>query len=352
MSENPTEQILAAAAELGFQRASLAPVRLPEADLQRFRDWLEAGHGADMEWLEKRAAERADPRLIVEGAASVLSLGMFYLPTRDPEDTPRFDGTVARYARGRDYHQLVNKRLKKLRRKIEAALPGANTYVNVDTGPILERSYAREAGLGWIGHNTCVIDPEGGSYLFLAEVLIDRELPPGPTLHKRMPDCGTCTACLDACPTDAFTQKGVLDSRLCISYHTIENRGSIPEELRPKFGDLVFGCDICQEVCPWNREPQFTIESDFEPRPGHGRLDLKWILASHSQDIEDEFLGSPLRRAKGRGLKRNALVALGNSGDADAIALIEEFLKTCDDELLREHAEWALERLRPTHPTT
>lgn len=348
MSEGPeiTEQLLAAAAELGFSRAALTPAKLPEADLAHFRRWREAGHDADMEWIGARSAERADAGALMPGAASVLSLGMFYLANTAPTDAPRFGGTVSRYAWGRDYHQLINKRLKKLRRKIEAILPGANTYLNVDTGPVLQRSYARQAGLGWIGHNTCLIDPGGGSYLFLAEVIIDRALPPGPAVHKRMPDCGTCTACMAACPTDAFVEKGVLDSRLCISYQTIENRGAIPEELREKFGDLVFGCDICQEVCPWNREPTATSEPDFEPRAGHARLDLKWVLETHPMEIEDEFLGSPLRRAKGRGLKRNALIALGNSGDAAAIALIEDFLEDCDDEMLREHAGWALERLR------
>ena len=196
MSEGPeiTEQILAAAAELGFSRAALTPARLPEADLAHFRRWREAGHDADMEWIGARSAERADAGVLLPGAASVLSLGMFYLANTAPTDAPRFGGTVSRYAWGRDYHQLINKRLKKLRRKIEAILPGVSTYLNVDTGPVLQRSYARQAGLGWIGHNTCLIDPEGGSYLFLAEVIIDRALEPGPAVHKRMPDCGTCTA--------------------------------------------------------------------------------------------------------------------------------------------------------------
>lgn len=351
MSESPdiTERILAAAAELGFDRAAVAPVALGD-DLAHFRGWLEAGHDADMEWIAARAEERCAPARLLPGTASVLSLGLFYLAAGEPQDAPRFGGRVARYAWGRDYHQLINKRLRKLRRKIEEILPGVQTYLNVDTGPILERSYARAAGLGWIGHNTCLIDPEGGSYLFLAEVLLDRELAPGPRVHTRMPDCGTCTACLDACPTDAFISKGVLDSRKCISYHTIENRGAIPAELRAHFGDLVFGCDICQEVCPWNREARRTSEPDFEPRAGHARLDLKWILETHPLEIEDEFLGSPLRRAKGRGLKRNALLALGNSGDPEAAALIESFLEDCDDELLREHGQWALERLRNSSP--
>lgn len=339
-----TARIYAHARELGFDVMGVAPVNLGE-DAAFFESWLAAGHAAQMDWIGTRKAERLDPDLIVSGIRSVLCLGMFYLAEGIQEEMPPLPGKVARYARGRDYHQLINKRLRKLRRKIEEELPGVNTYVNVDTGPVLERSFAARAGLGWIGHNTCLIDPEGGSYLFLAEVLLDRELVSPEPPRKVIPDCGTCTACIDACPTKAFPEKGVLDSRRCISYLTIENREAIPEDLREGMGAWVFGCDICQEVCPWNREPRYTKEADFTPRPGHGPLDLLEILSLPDEDIEEKFLGSPLRRAKGRGLKRNALVALGNLRDPAALPALKEFAES-DDSLLAEHARWAVKQIQ------
>ncbi|MEW6778019.1 MAG: tRNA epoxyqueuosine(34) reductase QueG, partial [Bdellovibrionota bacterium] len=313
----------------------------PEAGV--LEKWLEKGYAGEMGYLSERLRERRDPREVVPGAKSILSLGMPYRTPEKKEASPKLTGHVARYARGRDYHLLIRDRLHKLRRLIKEELPGVRVYVGVDSGPVLERAKAARAGLGFLGHNTMLIHPQLGSYLFLAQIIVDRELEPTPPVS--LPDCGTCTACLEACPTEAFPQKGVLDARRCISYLTIEHQGEIPESIRGKMGDWVFGCDICQEVCPWNRETSFTKEKDFHPRPGHSRLDLEKILVLSQAEMKEEFLGTPIYRTAGRKLKRNALVALGNSGDKKAIAVLDEFLEKENDPLLREHALWAKRRL-------
>lgn len=352
-----TQQIAEKARDLGFQLVAVTRAEIPESHAAFFDAWLEAGHDANMDWIARRRDERVEPARLLPGAVSILTLGMLYNPPEPEEPAPEFAGQVARYAWGRDYHQLVNKRLRKLRRLIAEVIPGVDSYVNVDTGPVLERSLAEKAGIGWIGHNTCLIHPELGSYFFLAEVLLDTELAPLPVENPHMPNCGTCRACIDVCPTDAFEEKGVLDSERCISYQTIENRGTVPESLREGIGTWVFGCDLCQQVCPWNREAPLTEESDFHARPGHAQLDLIALLRTCEEDLEEDlFLGTPIRRPKGRGLKRNAIIALGNLGDPCTLPILKDFADG-EDELLAEHARWAIERIRqrakenPGHPT-
>ncbi len=345
-----TRRILLLARDLGFQLVGVTSLMEPGPEKRAFENWIAAGFAGEMDYLAERERERTDARNILPGAASILCLGMHYGPPqrrkgRDKSVSRTREGRVASYAQGRDYHLLIKRRLKKLRRFIERELPGVRTYMNVDAGPVLERAHAARAGLGFLGRNTMLIHPEGGSYFFLAQIILDRPLEAIPARAAPFPDCGTCTACLDACPTDAFPEPGVLDATKCISYLTIEHSGSIPEGLRRQMGDRVFGCDICQEVCPWNRHAPVTAEKDFRPRKGHARLDLAKLLVLSKEEMKEEFLGTPLYRAAGSKMKRNALVALGNSGSPRARTIVETFLHGEKSPLLREHAEWALERL-------
>jgi len=341
-----TRRILSFAGELGFQFAGVTFVTEPGPEKKAFENWIAAGFAGEMEFLAERERERTDARNIMPGAASILSLGMHYRPPQRKKRISKLPaGRVACYAQGRDYHLLIKRRLKKLRRFIERELPGVRTYMNVDVGPVLERAHAARAGLGFLGRNTMLIHPEEGSYFFLTQVILDRSLEATPARPAPFPDCGTCTACLDACPTNAFPKPGVLDATKCISYLTIEHAGPIAMDLRPKMGEWVFGCDVCQEVCPWNRHAPETAERDFHARQGHARLDLAKLLVLSKEEMKEEFLGTPLYRAAGSKMKRNALVALGNSGAPKARKTLEEFLRREKNPLLREHAEWALERL-------
>jgi epoxyqueuosine reductase len=300
-----------------------------------------------------------DPRRVLSGARSALVVGLFYEPS-ERAAAQRATGDVSRYAGGEDYHEVLRERLAALGAALEAmAGEPVRWRAYADTGPVVERALAARAGLGWIGKNTCLIDTELGSYLFLGVLLTDLLLAP----DAPEPDhCGTCRACLDACPTGAFPEPWVLDARRCLSYTTIELRGAIPEELRPAHAEHVFGCDVCQEVCPWNGrrarprpEDPLGLRARLAPRPEWRRPALAWLLSLDEDAWRLATRRTALRRAKHRGLLRNALVAAGNSGDASLVPLVRRHADG-PDPLLAEHARWALARLngargpRPREP--
>jgi epoxyqueuosine reductase len=253
-------------------------------------------------------------------------------------------GRVARYARGPDYHDILRDRLNRLLAWLQGEVPGCRGRGVVDTAPLLERDFARRAGLGWFGKNTMLLNKRRGSYFFLGALLTDLDLTPDPPFEAS--HCGSCTACLDACPTSAFVGPGVLDSRRCISYLTIELRGDIPEELRPGIGDWLFGCDVCQEVCPWNRHaPEAGPEW---PRADLTALDPVELLSLSPEEFRWRFRGTALTRSKRRGLLRNAAVVLGNVGGPEALLALRRALED-DEPLVREAARWAIGQIEGRH---
>jgi epoxyqueuosine reductase len=340
------EIVKRAAADAGFEAAGIAPVRdFPE--LSYLREWIEAGHAGEMRYMEARTEagelKRQSLHALAPWAKSVVVCAINY-NTQSPVvslQSSAANGWISRYAWTReDYHDAVMRRL----RAVEAALrqqADCETRCYVDTGPLPERVYARYAGVGWVGKNTCIINQKLGSWLFLGVILTSLELTPDLPAPDR---CGTCTACLDACPTDAFPGPRQLDATRCISYLTIEKRGEIPEDLRAGIGRNVFGCDICQDVCPWNRRAPETDLPEFQPRPGLVSPALEWLAAMSEEDFRQTFRGSPIKRAKYSGLRRNAVVAMGNSGDEHFIPELEH-LADDPDPVVASHAAWALERL-------
>ncbi len=303
--EGAADSIKGLAAELGFDGCGIARADAPDPE-DRLGSWLRSGYHGDMEWLPRTQAIRQDPGLKLPSVRSVVVVTRNYLAARPPQ--PAGSGKVSRYAWGRDYHRVLIKPLRRLASRISELVPGAACYASVDSGPVLERAWAKKAGLGWIGKNSLVLNKQLGSWFFLGTVLTTaalREDAPVPG------HCGTCTACLEACPTGAIVTPGVVDSRRCISYQTIENRGAAPEGLPEKFGDWVLGCDVCQEVCPWNRRVCATGERDFFPREAH--VDLLALAAMTEDAFRDRFAGTPVLRAKHAGMVRNARVALNNA---------------------------------------
>jgi epoxyqueuosine reductase len=336
---------------LGFDRVGFASAR-PGPDLERVGAWLERGYAGEMTWIGRRLAERLDPRRVLPGARSAIAVSLVYATPRAGEAGPHpapAAGRISLYAGGEDYHRVLEDRVRAFETGL-SALAGApvRTRGYVDTGPVQERAFAARAGLGWIGKNACLIDPEHGSYLFLGVVLTDLALPP----DAPEPDhCGTCRACLDACPTGAFPEPYVLDARRCISYTTIELRGAVPAELRSAHGAHVFGCDVCQEVCPWNaraRRPALAdplgLRARLAPRDPWRAPVLAWLLDLDEDAFRAHTRRSALRRARWRGLLRNALVAAGNSGDRSLAPAVRRHAEGADP-LLAEHARWALARL-------
>lgn len=344
-----TERVRAAGLALGFDAIGVAPAEPPpHADF--LREWLARGYAGEMGYLARRAAEREDPRRVLPGARSVVVAGLVYdtAPAAAVSEAPGARGRVARYAGGDDYHAVLLAQLEALEREIAALAPGARTRSYVDTGPLLERPLAARAGLGWIGKHTLLISPALGSYLFLGVVLTDLALLP----DTAEPDhCGSCRACLDACPTDAFPEPYVLDASRCLSYTTIELRGAIPEPLREAQADRIFGCDVCQEVCPFNLRSKRRVPEDalglraaLAPREAWREPSLLALLALDEAAFHELAAGTALTRPNWRGLLRNALVAAGNSGDASLAAALRRHAEG-DDPLLAEHARWALARL-------
>ena len=336
---------------LGFDLAGIAEAK-PHPWTEFLREWISSGYAGSMDYLERRVEERVDPRKLVDGARSIVAVGLVYAgrdSQRGADDATASSARVARYAPGDDYHELMRERLRALESGIEAlAERPVRMRSYVDTGPVQERVYAALGGLGWIGKNTCLIHPELGSYLFLGVVICDLPLVSDEAVADH---CGSCTACLDACPTDAFASPYVLDATRCLAYTTIEDPGPIPEALRAPQGDRVFGCDVCQEVCPWNQETRRVLPSDplglrarLAPREEWRRPTLEWLLGLDEQAWRAVTRHSAMRRSRWRGLLRNALVAAGNSRDP---ALCEPVRRHAlgSDPLLAEHARWALERL-------
>jgi epoxyqueuosine reductase len=324
------------AREVGFDLAGIAPLAPPAAGM-RFRSWLAAGRHAGMDWLAESAETILDPARLLRGGKSLLVVGMSH--ARAAAELPG-GGRVARYAAGRDYHNVIERRLRKLARRLVQAELGGEWRKLVDAAPLLERSHAAEAGLGFESKAANLLAPGIGPWFFLGELLLERELEPTP--GPAPGSCGTCTACLDACPTQAIVAPGIVDSNLCISYHTIENRGVAPRALRAAVSEWAFGCDVCSEVCPWGREaPEATERFGTHPMVETSLVD--W-LRHGADEHATRFEGSALRRARRAGLARNAALALGAApSDAGRAALVDA-LATDPEPTVRASAGWALAR--------
>jgi epoxyqueuosine reductase len=350
-----TTLIKQAAKDAGFELSGVAPVgAFPELD--RFPAWIDAGHAGEMKYMEARdeagQLKRASLKSAVPWARSVIVCAINY-NAAEPGSTEYKDpsrGWISRYAWSReDYHEAVLRRLRMVERELQEAFsgqgagetPALQTRCYVDTGPVVERVYAKYAGVGWIGKNTCILDQKQGSWLFLGVILSSLELEPDLAAPDR---CGSCTRCIDACPTDALIAPYQLDANKCISYLTIEKRGAIPEEMREGMGRHVFGCDICQDVCPWNRKAPVTSAAEFQPREGLVNPALEWLAEMRADEFREKFRRSPVRRAKLSGLRRNATIAMGNSGEQRFLPVLER-LKADEDPAVADSAEWALKKL-------
>jgi len=335
------ESLKEAARELGFDLVGIAAAE-PADDFPAYLAWLDQGHAGDMAYLHRHAQARRHPASILDSVRSIVMLGMHYQPPKGESSAGVPQGRIARYALGGDYHKILWKKLDQLLLWVQEQVPGAAGRGVVDTAPLLERGVARRAGLGWFGKNTMLIHGKQGSYFFLAALLLSLDLKadaPFQTQH-----CGTCTACLDACPTDAFVAPYQLDARRCISYLTIEQRGPIDAELRAGIGDWLFGCDICQEVCPWNRSAPVSREPGFAPRPGVQAFDLAQWVSLSEEEYRIHFAGTALTRAKRAGLRRNAAIVAGNRGDPSLLPALREAALD-EDPVVREAAQWAIARI-------
>jgi epoxyqueuosine reductase len=341
----PADAVRRRALALGFDAVGIAAVE-PLAAVAHYEAWLAAGHHGEMGYLATPAhrERRADPTRILPAVRSVVCVALCHEPARDPARDRRL-GRIARYAAGEDYHRLMREKLGTLQRFIaQEAAPGARALWYSDTGAILERAWAERAGIGWIGKHAGLLSPSLGSWFVLGEVLVDRELDSAPQETRAAPvadRCGTCARCIEACPTGAIVAPGRLDARRCISYLTIELRGPIPRELRPLVGDWIFGCDVCQEVCPWNRFAPPAREARLHARALEGWT-LERFLTLDDAGFDALFAGSPIRRAKRGGFLRNVCVALGNRGAAEAVPGLARALGEDADPLVRMHAAWAL----------
>ncbi len=342
------------AREVGFDLCGIAPAEaFPE--LRFLDDWLERGYAGEMRYLARTAGRRADVRRVVPSARSVIALGTFY-NTERPYSTEVNDpdaAQVSRYAWGEDYHDVLGRRMEALLERMRAAAAEpfeARCYV--DTGPVQERVYAQYAGLGWIGKNTCLIHPEKGSWLFLSEIITSLPLAAD---APQLDQCGTCTLCLEACPTDAFREPWVLDATRCLSYLTIELRGPIPEDRRADVGTHVYGCDICQDVCPYNAAPARSSDPAWQPAPVLDNLRLADLWRQSDERLGELLNRSAMSRAKLAGLRRNVAVALGNSGTvASAAALAEPATPVTSsrgEPLVAEHVDWARRRVARLPPS-
>lgn len=336
------ERIREFASDLGFQQTGISEPDLGEHEAW-LEAWLQAGFHGEMEWMASHGSKRTRPAELVPGTRRVISVRMDYLPA-DTDMARRLaqpdTAYVSRYALGRDYHKLMRKRLQQLAERVQSLIGPFGFRAFVDSAPVMERALGSRGGLGWVGKNSMLINRKAGSFFFLGELYTDLPLPTDAPYEQE--HCGRCTACLDKCPTDAFVGDRVLDARRCISYLTIELKGSIPEDLRPRMGNRVFGCDDCQLVCPWNRFARATDETDFSPRHDLDQADLVTLFRWDEESFLRNTEGSPIRRIGYERWLRNLAVGLGNANAS--IPVIEALKSRRDDasELVREHVEWAL----------
>ena len=339
--------VKAEAAALGFDLCGVAPVGA-HAELGFLQEWLSRGYAGQMHYMHRTAERRADVRAVMPSARSVISLGVVYNTDRpysnQQSDSARAD--IARYAWGDDYHVVIEERLQRLIARLrEMSDEPFEARAYVDTGPVQERVYAQHAGLGWIGKNTCLINEDLGSWIFLSEIICSLPLEPDAPAFDQ---CGSCARCLEACPTGALVDPGVLDATRCLSYLTIEIKGAIPQEHREAIGGHAYGCDICQEVCPWNIAPGIGKSKDpaWQPRPGLDAPQLLELWNRSDDELRSLLKGSAMKRAGVRRLRRNLAVAIGNSGDPDAaMALAHNREDTAGDPLVAEHVAWAIDKL-------
>jgi len=368
------DQLKALTISEGWSNFGIIPIDQLQVALNKhegvFEKWIEKSYHAEMEYLKRMQGDRFHPKNKLPDIKSVIvllatyssngermgdELGTDGLRIGDELGTDGLriesdaSGLVARYARGRDYHKVLKKRLIRLSKWLKEQDEGVETYLSVDSGPTVDRVLAETAGLGFFGKNSLIIDPRKGSYFFIASLMVNRALPVTP--KTRLPNCGDCRKCISACPTDAIVAPGVIDARRCISYLTIENKGGIPVEFRSKLGNRLFGCDICQEVCPFNEgraHHQKVMIGPLKEESGIGsRLNLKEILSIKTDEqFLEKFAGTPLMRAKRRGLIRNACVVAGNSGDVSLIPYLQNVVEREGDEMLKEHARWGIEVLK------
>ena len=343
-SNSLADAIKAEAARLGFALCGITGAE-PPPHHRSYQQWLAEGRAGEMLYLGRQEPKRGDLSLVLPGAQSVVCVALNYSPEDGPP-APTAEpgsGTVARYARFDDYHETFWARLESLLAFIQAQSPGASGKVYCDTGPITERDLAMRAGLGWIGKHTNLISRRLGNWFFLGEIILNIPLPADTpeTTH-----CGTCTRCLPACPTGAITAPYQLDARRCISYLTIELKGSIPEDLRPLIGTRIYGCDDCLAACPWNKFAVRSEDPAVAPRADLTAPDLLDLLALDDDGFRAKFKNSPIKRTKRRGLLRNVCVALGNLGDPRALPALRHAAEHDPEPLVREHAQWAIERIQ------
>jgi epoxyqueuosine reductase len=328
------------AAARGARFTLVGLTRAERLDPRPLERWLAAGYAADMTWMTRRLSERLDPTVVLAGARTVIALGIAY--HRPAGET----GAIARYARGRDYHYAHRDRMKDLRKRLLALDPTLETYASVDTGVAMEKVWAERAGLGWIGKNGCLINPRLGSWLTLSVMYVDRAVDGYDAPAEQR--CGDCTLCLGACPTAAFAAPGVVDARRCIAYHSIEHQDVVPPPVREGFGGRIFGCDTCQEVCPWNHRPQPEGDSRFAPRP-LAALSPAEIAALPAEEFERLAAGMAVARARHAGMRRNALYAIGSERDRRAREVVQRLVDD-PDASVRDAAAWALDRLDRADP--
>lgn len=328
----------------GFQQIGITDTQLDQAEIY-LQEWLAAGFHGEMSYMQRHGTIRSQPEQLVPNTISIISARMDYLPEDRDIAISMLDepgkAYISRYALGRDYHKLIRKRLQKLAKRIEQAVGPFGYRVFTDSAPVLEKPLAEKAGLGWIGKHTNLINQQQGSFFFLGEILTDLNLPIDKPVQNR---CGSCTACIDVCPTQAIVGPYQLDARRCISYLTIELRGSIPESMRKGIGNRIYGCDDCQLFCPWNRYAKLTSEADFLPRHGLDQADLIGLFEWDETTFLSRTEGMAIRRIGYQCWLRNIAVALGNTTTTDSVIQALQHRRNDDSELVREHVEWALEQ--------
>ena len=346
-----TAKIKIKAQDLGFDLVHVLPVSASQS-INIYGQWLAKGYSGEMGYLNRHFEKKQDLRKVMPETLSLISLGINYHTFSIPESERNVSsqGRISSYAWGTDYHQVVREKLELLRSYIKTTVPHQkHSRVYVDTGPILEREYAHRAGLGWLGKNSMLINWKKGSWLFLAEILLDKKL--NYDVVTPWGDCGNCSKCLEACPTDAIISEGQIDGRRCISYLTIELKGAIPQQFRSAMGNLVFGCDICQEVCPWNSKAPISLEAGFRPRTENIMPDLIPLMFLTQDEFSKRFKNSAVKRAKRRGFLRNVAIALGNWGSPLAIPALKHGLED-EEPLIRSHSAWALGQIEHAEART